>query len=71
MKTAVYPGTFDPITYGHIDVIKKSLKINFPTQTPKCTEHIDDIIRFIEDLIKKKCAYESGGSVFFSIDKYL
>ena len=27
MKSAVYPGTFDPITYGHIDVIKKSFKI--------------------------------------------
>ena len=27
MKTAIYPGTFDPITYGHIDVIKKSLNI--------------------------------------------
>ena len=27
MKVAVYPGTFDPITYGHIDVIKKALKI--------------------------------------------
>ena len=27
MNTAVYPGTFDPMTYGHIDVIKKSLKI--------------------------------------------
>ena len=26
-KTAIYPGTFDPITFGHIDVIKKSLKI--------------------------------------------
>ena len=26
-KTAIYPGTFDPITYGHIDVIHKSLKI--------------------------------------------
>ena len=26
-KTAIYPGTFDPITYGHIDVIKKSLRI--------------------------------------------
>ena len=24
---AIYPGTFDPITFGHIDVIKKSLKI--------------------------------------------
>ncbi len=23
---AIYPGTFDPITYGHIDVIKKALK---------------------------------------------
>ncbi len=27
MKTAIYPGTFDPITYGHIDVIKKSLNV--------------------------------------------
>jgi len=23
---AIYPGTFDPITFGHVDVIKKSLK---------------------------------------------
>ena len=27
MKTAIYPGTFDPITLGHIDVIQKSLKV--------------------------------------------
>ena len=26
-KTAIYPGTFDPITYGHIDVIKKGLNL--------------------------------------------
>ena len=26
-NNALYPGTFDPITYGHIDVIKKALKI--------------------------------------------
>ena len=25
MNTAIYPGTFDPITFGHIDVIKKSI----------------------------------------------
>ena len=26
-KVAIYPGTFDPITFGHIDVIKKALKL--------------------------------------------
>ena len=26
-RTGIYPGTFDPITYGHIDVIKKSFKV--------------------------------------------
>jgi pantetheine-phosphate adenylyltransferase len=27
MRTAIYPGTFDPITLGHADVIQKSLKL--------------------------------------------
>ena len=27
IRTGIYPGTFDPITKGHIDVIKKSLKL--------------------------------------------
>jgi pantetheine-phosphate adenylyltransferase len=26
-KTGIYPGTFDPITFGHVDVIKKALSI--------------------------------------------
>ena len=26
-KVAIYPGTFDPVTFGHIDVIKKGLKL--------------------------------------------
>jgi len=27
MKKAVYPGSFDPITYGHIDIAKRALKV--------------------------------------------
>ena len=27
IRTGIYPGTFDPITFGHIDIIRKSLKI--------------------------------------------
>ncbi len=27
MKKAIYPGTFDPITYGHIDIIERAVSI--------------------------------------------
>ena len=27
MKTAVYPGSFDPVTNGHIDVIERALRL--------------------------------------------
>ena len=47
-----------------------SLKINKPNFTPRCTEHIDDIIAFIADLINDGFAYESNKSVFFSIEKF-
>ena len=40
MNIAIYPGTFDPITYGHIDVIKKSLNI-FDKVVVATTDNID------------------------------
>ena len=48
----------------------ESLKIQKPSSTPRCTDHIDDIVDFIQDLISKDFAYESSGSVFFSIEKF-
>ena len=46
-KSAIYPGTFDPITYGHIDVIKKSLKI------------VDTLIVAISDINNKNYLFSS------------
>ena len=51
MKVAIYPGTFDPITYGHIDVIKKSLNI-FDKLIVATTDNINKNYHFsIEDRI--------------------
>ena len=46
-KNAIYPGTFDPITYGHIDVIKKALNI------------VDVVIVAISDVNNKNYLFNS------------
>ena len=46
-KVAIYPGTFDPITYGHIDVIKKALKL------------FDSIVVGVSDVSNKKYLFNS------------
>ena len=46
-KNAIYPGTFDPITYGHIDVIKKALNI------------VDTVIVAISDSNNKNYLFNS------------
>ena len=49
MKVAIYPGTFDPITYGHIDVIKKSLNV-FDKLVVATTDNLNKTYHFtIED----------------------
>ncbi len=46
-KIAIYPGTFDPITLGHIDVIKKALKI------------VDTLIVATTDSANKDCLFDT------------
>ena len=46
-KVAIYPGTFDPITFGHIDVIKKSLKL------------FDEIVVAVSDVENKDYLFTS------------
>ena len=46
-RVAVYPGTFDPITYGHIDVIKKALKL------------FDKIVVGVSDVTSKNYLFNS------------
>ena len=46
------------------------LNVKRATNYPKATEHIEDIIKFIEKLIKKKSAYISKNGVYFSVSRF-
>ncbi len=46
------------------------LNIKRATNYPKATEHIVDIIKFIEKLIDKEIAYVSKNGVYFSVSKF-
>ena len=60
MRTAIYPGTFDPITLGHADVIQKSLKLcdrlivaTTNTKNKKYLFPIDERVNIIKESIFK------------------
>jgi len=46
------------------------LNVKRATNYPKATEHIKEIIEFIEKLIKKQMAYPSKNGVYFSVSKF-
>jgi cysteinyl-tRNA synthetase len=47
-----------------------ALGLRKPTHEPKATEHMAQIISLVEGLIAKGMAYESGGDVYYSVDKF-
>ena len=61
MKVALYPGTFDPVTNGHMDIIKRASKLfdkiivgvlNNPSKTPffSVQERIDILNKVTKDM---------------------
>ena len=48
----------------------ESLNCLKPTQEPKATEHIHEMIEMTSSLIKKKFAYVNGGHVYFSVTSF-
>jgi len=54
MKNAIYPGTFDPITNGHIDIVKRALKI-FDHLTIVVAQHYAKDFLFSAEERKELC----------------
>ena len=48
----------------------KFLNCENPTHQPKATDHINQMIEMINDLIKKGYAYENKGHVYFEVNKF-
>jgi len=55
---------------GEFNVDMGRLGLEKPSVEPKATEHIPDMIRLISTLVEKGFAYQSGGDVFFSVQKF-
>lgn len=60
MRKVIYPGSFDPVTYGHIDIVKRArdlfdavvitVAVN-PSKTPLFT--VDERVHFIKESVKE------------------
>lgn len=48
----------------------EELKVLKPTYEPRASEHIQEMIEIIQNLIDKGFAYESGGDVYFAVEKF-
>ena len=60
MKRAIYPGSFDPVTFGHLDIIERSAKIfdeviigvlNNSAKNALFT--VEERVAMIEDLVRQ------------------
>lgn len=47
-----------------------SLRTRTPDIVPKATEHVDEIVQFVQELIDKGAAYETDGDIYFDLMKF-
>ncbi|HMF43507.1 MAG TPA: pantetheine-phosphate adenylyltransferase [Polyangia bacterium] len=69
MTLAVYPGTFDPITNGHADILRRSLKI-FDRVVVALAENVRKAPLFSIDERRKMIADALGGDARLEIDAF-
>ena len=59
MKAAIYPGSFDPVTYGHLDIIRRAAEIfdeltvsvlNNKTKTPLFS--VEERVKMLEEVTR-------------------
>jgi len=56
-------------TEAYFEDLKK-FRTRMPDINPKATEHIEDIIQFVQKLVEKGIAYEADGDVYYEIAKF-
>ena len=69
MTLAVYPGTFDPITNGHADILRRSLKI-FDRVVVALAENVRKAPLFSIDERRKMIVDALGGDARLEIDAF-
>ena len=73
----IYPGTFDPITFGHIDVIKKSLKFvdkvvisisNANDNQKNCLFTLEERIEIVKKALFKDLKFSKNNIIVITFD---
>jgi len=50
VRRALYPGTFDPVTNGHLDLVKRALRLFDGAKSPMFS--VDERVGFLKDAVK-------------------